>query len=109
VYNAGHLAIRVWGLDAGWRHGLSCAAALNTPVLRAGPAVVTRAAAFAAGLALPLVLSTTVGLNALGVLVAGAVAALGAWLLFLMHGRIAGWRAALWLLVASAIVAVVVR
>ena len=37
-----------------------------------------------------------------------AVAALGAWLLFLMHGRIAGWRAALWLLVASAIVAVVV-
>ena len=47
VYNAGHLAIRVWGLDAGWRHGLSCAAALNTPVLRAGPAVVTRAAAFA--------------------------------------------------------------
>jgi PTS system mannose-specific IID component len=109
IYNAGHLALRVWGLDAGWRNGLSCASALNTPLLRSGPAVVTRMAAFAAGLALPLVLSTTVGLNALGVLVAGSVAALGAWVLFLMHGRIAGWRAAFWLLVASAIGAVVIR
>jgi phosphotransferase system HPr (HPr) family protein len=38
LYNAGHLALRVWGLHVGWARGLGVASALGNPVLRAGPA-----------------------------------------------------------------------
>jgi hypothetical protein len=45
VYNAGHLALRAWGLQTGWEHGTRVAAALNTPVLRSGPQYLARAVA----------------------------------------------------------------
>ena len=34
LYNAAHLACRVWALRAGWNRGMAVAGALSTPVLR---------------------------------------------------------------------------
>jgi PTS system mannose-specific IID component len=61
VYNAGHIALRVWGLHIGWASGLNVAAALATPVLHRGPELISRAAALCAGIALPLVLRQLLG------------------------------------------------
>ena len=61
LYNAGHLALRAWGLSVGWRHGMRVAPALATPVLRQGPAHLARAAALLAGIALPLALGRIIG------------------------------------------------
>ena len=56
LYNAGHLALRAWGLTVGWRHGLRVATALAHPVLRRGPEHIVRTASLVAGVALPLAL-----------------------------------------------------
>ena len=109
VYNAGHVTLRIWALNVGWRDGLGVSAALSSPVFRAGPAAVTRAMAFVAGVALPLAIASAVGTRPAGLLVISAVSALGAVVLLLLHGRVGGWRAAAWLLVASTLVAMVVR
>ncbi len=99
-YNAGHVALRLWGLHAGWRDGLRVAQALGTPVLRQGPAHVARATAFIAGIALPIAAEGFIGPGraVLGtVLVAVAIGAVGiTWL----HGRVEGWRLATVLLAA---------
>jgi PTS system mannose-specific IID component len=95
LYNAGHLALRAWGLNVGWERGMRVAAALGNPVLRQGPHHIARAAAFVAGVALPLALFRIVGTGyALtgGVLVA---VGLGAVVLARLHGRVEGWRIAL--------------
>ncbi len=95
AYNAVHLALRAWGLHAGWRHGLHVAQALGTPLLRKGPAHVTRATALLAGLALP---SAAVGIigpgrGILGLVLGGVVA--GAALSTALQGRLEGWRLAI--------------
>jgi len=95
AYNAVHLALRAWGLHAGWRHGLDVAQALGTPLLRKGPAHVTRATALLAGLALP---SAAVGIigpgrGVLGLVLGGVVA--GAALITALQGRLEGWRLAI--------------
>ena len=56
LYNAGHVALRAWGLSVGWRRGMRVASALANPVLREGPGHLARAAALVAGVALPLAL-----------------------------------------------------
>lgn len=109
VYNTGHFALRIWGLHVGWRDGLGVASALSAPAFRFGPARLTRAAAFAAGLAIPLTIATAAGVRPFGVLVIGVLGVLGASVLVLLHGRIAGWRTAMWLLAASTIAAMVIR
>lgn len=109
VYNAGHLALRAWGLSVGWRDGLGCAGVLSSPLFRVGPARLTRAAAFAAGAGLPLAVGAAAGVTPAGVLVIGALSATGALVLALLHGRVAGWRAAAWLLGLSALGAVAFR
>ena len=109
VYNAGHFALRIWALNIGWRDGLGVAAALSAPAFRLGPARLTRAAAFVGGVAMPLTIATAAGVRPAGVLVIGLLGALGATVLVLLHGRIAGWRTAMWLLAASAIAAMVIR
>jgi mannose PTS system EIID component len=94
-YNAGHLALRAWGLNVGWERGMRVAAALGNPVLRHGPHHIARAAALMAGIALPLALYRVIGTGyALtgGVLVA---VGLGAVVLARLHGRVEGWRMAL--------------
>jgi len=109
VYNAGHFALRIWALNVGWRDGLGVASALAAPLFRKGPAVLTRAAALLAGIAIPLAIGAAAGARPLGVIVIGALGALGATVLVLLHGRLAGWRTAIWLLAASAVGAMVIR
>jgi PTS system mannose-specific IID component len=54
VYNAVHLALRSWGLAAGWRRGVGVAGALAGRVIHAGLRIGSLAAPFGVGLALPL-------------------------------------------------------
>ncbi|MEX2182270.1 MAG: PTS system mannose/fructose/sorbose family transporter subunit IID [Gemmatimonadaceae bacterium] len=93
-YNAGHLALRIWGLHAGWRNGLRVATALGNPVLRQGPAHLARATALVAGMALPVAAAGIIGPGR--VLLGGVLAAVagGAVVITLLHGRLEGWRLA---------------
>ncbi len=96
MYNAGHVALRMWGLQMGWQKGLAVAAALGHPILRAGPDWLARAGTFFAGAAIPLTVMRLVdggGLPRIGVTL--LVSALGASSLVLFHGRVEGWRLAL--------------
>jgi PTS system mannose-specific IID component len=106
AYNAGHLALRVWGLHVGWTRGLGVASALGNPVFRRGPAHVARAAAAMAGIAIPLTAARVVRsgptLVAL-VLVAGALTAV---LLVRLHGRVEGWKLSLVLIALFALISV---
>ena len=107
AYNAGHFALRIWGLNTGWTHGLRVASALGNPVLRRGPQQIGRLAALAAGIAIPLALGRIVGpgRNLLsGVLVAVAV---GALVIVRLQGRVEGWRLSLVLLAAFALFSVI--
>jgi PTS system mannose-specific IID component len=106
LYNAGHLALRVWGLDIGWRRGLNVATALGNPLLRQAPPHIARAAALVAGFAVPLALSRVIGpgRGLLGVVLVGA--AVGALVLIRLHGRAEGWPIALVLLALFAIYSV---
>lgn len=100
TFNAGHIAMRVWGLHAGWRDGLRVAHALGNPLLRQGPAHVSRATALVAGIALPVAAQGIIGPGraVLGGVLA-AVAA-GAVLVTWLHGRVEGWRLATFVLAA---------
>lgn len=107
TYNAGHFALRIWGLNTGWTHGLRVASALGNPVLRRGPQQIGRLAALATGIAIPLALGRIVGpgRNLLGgVLVAVAV---GALVIVRLQGRVEGWRLSLVLLAAFALFSVI--
>jgi len=55
LFNAVHVALRVWGLLAGWRTGLRVAEALRHPVLQAGLVASGPLAAVAIGFAIPVV------------------------------------------------------
>lgn len=107
VYNAGHLALRVWGLQVGWRDGLRVAQALGNPVLRRGPAHVARATAFAAGMALPVAAQGIIGPGRalLGSVLASV--AVGALLVTWLHGKYQGWRLAIVVLAAFVLFSVV--
>jgi mannose PTS system EIID component len=99
IYNAGHIALRAWGLSAGLEHGMKVAAALGSPVLRQGPAHIAQVAALIGGVALPLALDRVIGPGrALFGIVLAAVA-LGGVVLARLHGRAEGWKIAVGLLV----------
>ena len=99
IYNAGHLALRAWGLSAGLDHGMRVASALGGPVLRRGPTHVAQAVALIGGVALPLALDQVIGPGrALFGIVLGGVA-LGGFILARLHGRAEGWKIAVGLLV----------
>jgi mannose PTS system EIID component len=106
TYNLGHLGLRAWGLQVGWRNGMRLAGALGHPVLRQGPAHIGRGAALLAGLALPLVLHRMMGPGHVFLGEAVGVALLAAALLARFHGRIEGWRVALAVLAALALYSV---
>ena len=108
LYNAGHLALRLWGLGAGWRLGLHVASALGNPVLRQGPQYIAQAAALLAGFALPLALYRIMGpgRGLFGVVVVAVV--IGAVILARLHGRAEGWRIALGVLAAFVIFSILV-
>lgn len=111
VYNAGHVGLRIWGLRAGWTHGLQIAGALRGPVFTSGPGVLSRAGAFMAGVALPLALARVVGGGpGIGPIVSVLIAAIvGSVLLARMHGRVEGWRIALGVLAAFVFYAMVAQ
>jgi PTS system mannose-specific IID component len=107
LYNAGHIALRVWGLNTGWNHGLRVAASLGNPVLRRGPQQIGRLAALATGIAIPLALGRIIGpgRNFMGgVLIA---VALGSLLIVRLQGRIEGWRLSLVVLAAFVLISVI--
>lgn len=106
LYNAGHLALRAWGLQIGWTHGLRVATALAHPLLRRGPQAIGRATALAAGIALPLAFGRVIGPGRylLGGVVLAVVA--GALLVIRLEGRLEGWRLALLALLAFALISV---
>ncbi len=109
LYNVGHVGLRIWGLRAGWIHGLKVAGALRGPVFRTGPVALARAGALLAGIALPLALARVIGPGhgpgpITGVLI---VALTGSVLLARMHGRVEGWRIALGVLAAFVLFAMV--
>jgi PTS system mannose-specific IID component len=85
LYNAVHVAVRVWGLKAGWRDGLGVAAALSGPALRKAGEVVGPAAGLLLGAALPLALVWQ--LEAAPV---AAAAGAGALVVALIASRLAG-------------------
>jgi PTS system mannose-specific IID component len=98
VYNAGHIALRAWGLSAGLEHGMRVASALGGPVLRRGPAHLAQVAALIGGFALPLALDQVIGPGrALFGIVLAAVA-LGGVVLARLHGRAEGWKIGIGLL-----------
>ena len=94
TYNVGTMALRYWGLHAGYREGLRVASALGAPLLRQGPAQVARASALLAGIAIPLAVRGVIGPahGALEIVFAGA--AVGAVILARFNGRVEGWRLA---------------
>lgn len=92
TYNVGHVALRAWGLRAGYREGLKVASALGSPVLRTGPVHVARALAAVAGAAMPLVLWRLLAASTPSYVVALAVAAVLGLALARWQARIDGWR-----------------
>ena len=108
LYNAGHIALRVWGLETGWRRGLGMAAALGNPLLRQAPPHIARAAALVAGFAVPLALDNIIGpgRGLFGAVLIGS--AIGALVLIRLHGRAEGWPIALVLLALFAIYSVAI-
>jgi PTS system mannose-specific IID component len=92
TYNLGHVALRVWGLRAGFREGLKVAAALGSPVLRVGPVHVARATAATAGAALPLVLMRELATPGAAFWAALAAAGLLSVALARFQARVDGWR-----------------
>ncbi len=95
TYNAGHLALRAWALEAGWRAGLRIASVLGAPIFRQGPVVMARVMAVVAGVAIPLAVARVVGARPIALTAALGVALLWTVLTALLARRIDGWRAAL--------------
>lgn len=105
-YNAGHLALRAWGLNLGWTHGLGVATALGNPVFQRGPGIIGRISAFVAGIAILLTIAGASGARPSGVFVVAGTAAAGAAVLLVLAGRVQGWRASLILLAVATLAAV---
>lgn len=108
VYNVGHVALRWWGLKAGWRHGARVALALHEPALQRAVAVMGPAMALAAGLALPLVALYLAAPFHGGARVGLAATAAGAFaLLQLRPSQLSGLRLGLVLVAVALLVGVV--
>jgi PTS system mannose-specific IID component len=107
LYNIGHLGLRIWGLQAGWRKGLNVAQSLGHPVLQHSQPYLARLAAALAGFALPVALHRVIGPGQilLGGTLAGVLA--GAVLLASLHGRAEGWKLSIALLTAFALYSVI--
>lgn len=106
LYNAGHVALRAWGLHVGLERGLKVAAALGHPILRQGPQWIGQAAALVGGAALPLALARAIGPGRTllgGVLVAVVAVAV---LFARLHGRVEAWKVALVALLAFTVVSI---
>jgi PTS system mannose-specific IID component len=110
LYNVGHVALRNWGLRAGWHYGMRVASALSAPILQHGPRYIGRAAAVFGGLALPLAVHRAIGNGAvlkpipLGIVVCTPLLAV---FLVRLQGRLEGWRMAFIILSALVLYSVI--
>src|SRR6266487_2665516 len=96
VYNIGHVALRWWGLKAGWTHGRRVSVALHHPFLQRAGAVLGPAMAFAVGAALPQTAAYLSGpFDPWARVALAVVAALGFLALRLRGDRLNGLRLAL--------------
>ncbi len=95
VFNAGHIALRAWALDAGWREGLRIAKFLVHPVFRQGPIVIARATSVVAGIAIPLAIGRVVGARPTAIAAVLGVGLLWGLATVFIAKRAGGWRAAL--------------
>lgn len=107
LYNAGHLALRVWGLQVGWRRGLGVAQSLGNPWLQHASPRLGRFAAALAGMALPLAVDRIIGAGQVlwGGTLVGVL--LGAILLASLHGRAEGWKISIGVLTAFVLYSVI--
>jgi len=91
LYNVVHVACRVWGLRAGWDHGLKVVLALQSPALRAASRVAAPLASVVVGAALPIAFAWQLrGASERTWLVAAVGAALFAIVLRLLGPRASG-------------------
>ena len=106
LYNVGHLGLRIWGLEAGWRRGLNVAQSLGHPLLQRSQPWLGKMAAALAGFAFPVALQRVIGPGQilLGGTLIGVLA--GAILLARLHGRADGWRLSLGVLTAFVVYSV---
>ncbi|MEO8194568.1 MAG: PTS system mannose/fructose/sorbose family transporter subunit IID [Gemmatimonadales bacterium] len=98
IYNVGHFVLRAWGLRVGFDRGLRVADALGHPVLRKGPQVVGTAAAFLAGIAIPLAARQLIGGGRTVAAMTILLAMVGGLILARFGERVEGWRLCLILL-----------
>jgi mannose PTS system EIID component len=98
IYNLGHLALRIWGVEIGFRRGLNVASALGSPLFRDGPRIVSRAGACAAGFAVPLAVARVAGPESVHVWSAIVLVGVGGVLVTRLHGRFDLWKWSLGLL-----------
>lgn len=113
IYNSLHLVLRGWGLQVGLTQGLKVSQALNMPVFRAAPQVISRAAALMAGLSIPLVMNR---LWSISVIPASgfpsytwllALAVPGALVVASLQSKFHGWQVALGALVVLTLYAII--
>lgn len=95
VFNVGHIALRAWALEAGWREGLRIAKFLAHPIFRQGPIVIARATSVIAGIAIPLAIARLVGARPTVIAAVAAVGILWGLATVFIAKRAGGWRAAL--------------
>lgn len=113
IYNSLHLVLRGWGLQVGLTQGLKVSQALNMPVFRAAPQIISRAAAVMAGLSIPLVMNR---LWSMSVVPANgfpsypwlfALAVPGALVVASLQSKLHGWQVALGALVVLTLYAII--
>lgn len=107
LYNLGHVGLRIWGLQAGWRKGLEVAQSLGHPLLQRAQPLLGRFASVLAGLALPLTMHRVIGAGEvlMGATLIGAL--IGAFLLTSLHGRAEGWKVSVGVLTAFVLYSVI--
>jgi len=91
LYNAAHLACRLWALRAGWRHGMHVVAALSSPALQLATRLATPLVGLLVGVTLPIALGWQLrGAPSVSAALAAAGAVLFAVVLRLAGGRTSG-------------------
>lgn len=88
LYNLVHVGCRWWALRSGWRHGMTVASALHTPVLQLAGAVAGPLAGIAVGAAIPVAFSRQLAGASAGTAIAAGTGAI----LFVVVARFASAR-----------------
>lgn len=108
AYNVGHVALRAWGLRAGFAHGTEVSKALASPVLRRAPEWIERAGALLAGIAIPAAVERAIGIGGQASAAAIGTVLVGGVVLARIPNTSIGWRLALGILAIFVVYAVVI-